>query len=793
MALDYFQGYCFCMGKFMLAKSDGTTILEHIDDCLNVFGELRKALPSLSEIAEMNDFWDVLFIAVYFHDFGKAHKEFQKKLKNEKNDWNFQRHEIYSVPFVDKVITEKKEIIKRIVLMHHKSSDELVKKFKDKNVLEFEYKNYWKDKREYHPEDFHKNLTIDIDFAEIKNLISKFAQYVQKYQLYARIADEKIKLLEINHPVEEIAKPLLVQYFSNKEYLQNLFLWGALKICDHFGSGKVKNIKLLKRENFDFLEILHHELFKENKDFYSHQKKCFSINGSCILIAPTGSGKTESAIGWIKNQILKREGRVYYILPYTASINAMHKRLSKDMDKSDNLEISKVIGIQHGNLPQYLSEYFDQTDNKSENTIRNEKIKKVINQYKNMITPVTICTPFQILKYLYGIRGFEKGLTFLAGAKLIFDEIHAYDAVTFAQIIVMLEFVSKNLKCDIMIMTATLPEFLIKELKESAGIQSIILADKAMKNKLKRHKIIIYEGDIFQYIDKVLKLILVGKRVIVVCNTVQNAQKVFLEIIKSDIVENNEIVLLHGRFNQRDRNEKENVIFNEKTKLLVGTQAIEVSLDIDYDVMYTEPAPLDALLQRFGRVNRKAKKDPCPIFVCSKGGDYDHYIYSEKIVERSLTELKQVDLLSENDIYKMLNNVYPDWEEDERKKFEETKKLFENSLTELQPYSEHTESEEEFYEMFTNIKVLPARYYSRYKSFIEDFNFIEAEKLLVSIHRNMYMRLKSADRIEIRYIDFENNNEILKRQTVYVAKCKYDSEIGLTDEFEEIVDEDSFI
>jgi CRISPR-associated endonuclease/helicase Cas3 len=48
---------------------------------------------------------------------------------------------------------------------------------------------------------------------------------------------------------------------------------------------------------------------------------------------------------------------------------------------------------------------------------------------------------------------------------------------------------------------------------------------------------------------------------------------------------------------------------------LIGTQAIEVSLDIDYDVIFSDPAPLDALIQRFGRVNRKRLKSPCPCLV----------------------------------------------------------------------------------------------------------------------------------------------------------------------------------
>ena len=78
--------------------------------------------------------------------------------------------------------------------------------------------------------------------------------------------------------------------------------------------------------------------------------------------------------------------------------------------------------------------------------------------------------------------------------------------------------------------------------------------------------------------------------------------------------------LLHGRFNMRDRSEKEQIIRNatgsksdaRRPIVLVATQAVEVSLDIDLDTIYTEPAPLEALVQRFGRINRRGETErPC--------------------------------------------------------------------------------------------------------------------------------------------------------------------------------------
>lgn len=70
------------------------------------------------------------------------------------------------------------------------------------------------------------------------------------------------------------------------------------------------------------------------------------------MTAPTGTGKTEAAMNWLRTQIRNRgSGRVFYVLPYTASINAMYERISKDIEK-------EKVGMVHGNLLQYLDYRF---------------------------------------------------------------------------------------------------------------------------------------------------------------------------------------------------------------------------------------------------------------------------------------------------------------------------------------------------------------------------------------------------------------------------------------------------
>ena len=315
-------------------------------------------------------------------------------------------------------------------------------------------------------------------------------------------------------------------------------------------------------------------------------------------------------------------------------------------------------------------------------------------------------------------------------------------------------------------------------------VKNPIKADTKLLNDFDRHRIEIKEGTIFDSIETIIKYYNQNKRIIVVCNTVQNAQNVYEMLKKRISIASDEIALLHSRFHYLDRHQKEQQALDEQNKILIGTQAIEVSLDIDYDIMFTEPAPLDALLQRFGRVNRKRKKGISPIFVCQMGGENDHYIYPIKIVERTLELLDQLDIIHEEQLQNHLDFVYPAWEKKQFDEYHDTRINFEQAIKSLQPYARHKENEEGFYEKFDGIQVLPAQYLSDYKKFIENFDFINSERLLVTIHRGMYFKLKNNGQIENYVFAVERNDGKILKKYITIAKCKYDSEIGMSDEYE---------
>jgi CRISPR-associated endonuclease/helicase Cas3 len=753
----------------ILAKSDGTTLQEHIEDCLIIADDIKCVLSHL-----MNDyhFEHLLILAICFHDFGKLHPEFQKLLKNQENDWEHQRHEVYSVIFTNKIVLKKKDaiLIQKAILGHHKSFEELREKHLSDKELEEDYQDYWKYRgNKFHPKDILKNLPRfkQDDLKELMSAIdcilnARDIEYTMRTIQYSKQKD----------PVEQLAKYHQEFEHFSYEHFRHLLFSGLVKMCDHYGSAKIQSLPHLTSDHFNFVRSFSHP--------FNHQLQCWAESENVVLIAPTGSGKTECAMGWLEKTLMNGMGKVFYILPYTASINAMHQRLCLAIENTEPID-STLIGVQHGKIDQYLNQFIDADY---------DSLKEKSNTFKKMIHPFKITTPFQILKYFFGIKAFEIGLVNLYGAKIIFDEIHAYDVATFAQLVVIIGFLTRFFRASIFVMTATLPTFQRKEIEDALGKATLIKPQEKFLKSINRHRVSIYQGDMFSAIDALESEIIKAPQVMLVLNTVNQAQECYRKIC--EIYPEEKICLIHGRFTANDRLRNENLAFDKDTKFLIGTQAIEVSLDIDYDLMITDPAPLDALLQRFGRVNRKGNKKggPAPIYVCRKSSGNDGKIYPREIVEKTLDVLSGIDILRESGVQNLIDEVYPDWLPEQKKEFEDTKNLFAMSLESLQPYSKYKEREEEFYDKFDDVKVLPTVFYSEYKKLIEAGQFIEADGLMVGLHKSTYRRLKFNDSrpmIELCRFSIVKTNDTIITTTVVVAKCRYSHQIGLIiNEFQEI-------
>jgi CRISPR-associated endonuclease/helicase Cas3 len=285
-------------------------------------------------------------------------------------------------------------------------------------------------------------------------------------------------------------------------------------------------------------------------------------------------------------------------------------------------------------------------------------------------------------------------------------------------------------------------------------------------DKYLRHHCTILEGSICDHLEFIKKKIRDKKKVLVVCNTVKRAQEIY-SVLKDETTER---ALLHSRFILRDREAAERSLASKN--LLVGTQAIEVSLDIDYDVCFSEPAPVDALIQRFGRVNRGKGPDGlplkgiCDVYVFTEGSEFDKYIYDPALVGHTVRLLAETPLLHENRLQEITDMVYENGFGADGEKFQDTKNRFSKLIEELVPYRSTDRKDSDFYRIFQSIEAVPARYANTYLQCHLDGKIYDAMQYVLSLSLGQYHKLK-------------NQNQITQTDHGLIVHARYDPELGL--------------
>jgi len=751
--------------KDLKANVPARTLKEHIDDCLAVFQYLQLAFPKAAEVSGMSEsFWNILRLCIIYHDLGKAHSEFQKVLRGQPHKWDYQRHELFSIPFADSIAGLDKEtvkIIKLVIAGHHKDFEVL------RNCI-----------KRYGGNNFYEDLGIE----DLQTFEAAFMHYVDVKEVSLLLLSYKITLATVKPtPVYSLVHNYNQSPFlqSNPAYFKLMLLFGGLKWCDHLGSALVERILMLEEQDFSFLFNKQKSLQAAGVDFYEHQTACKHICGNLILTAPTGSGKTESALLWLHTQInTLGQGRVFYILPFTASINAMYERLDTAMGNDK-------VGMIHGKLNDYLNNYFD--DLQYNVSSKRESITQLKGKFKSIVTPLKVTTPFQLLKFLFGLKGYEQGIFEMAGCYFIFDEIHAYSPDVFAQVKVLLEFATKHLQAKVMIMTATMPIFLRSELEKSIGEFHNVNASSQLYKTFKRHRVILRDGLLENALLEIISLLQLGVKVLIVCNTVKSAQTIFTQL--KNYVDKDEAVLLHGSFTGIDRSRNEKKLMSGPVKLLVGTQAIEVSLDIDYDIIFTEPAPIDALIQRFGRVNRKREKGLCDCIIFRKSNEEDSHIYNMAIVANTIEALGKIMLgnesvIDEANLQTSIDYVYSGWDKSDKEAFDEKYNYLTAAIQMLSPMFKNKHTEEDFYRQFDGVKILPQCNKQLFEDYIAKSDFITAESMKVQVSKRRFVSWMKSSNLQATIFATSSGNK-LSQVPYYITNKLYDRELGLLSDMDE--------
>ena len=611
----------------LLAKDNGETLAQHTIHCLEVAKSVVANLPfdetfSTSISADLQD-------ALALHDSGKAAVGFQRSLIDNSKRWG-RRHEIISSSFAS--FQNLKEEVVFAVLTHHKTipADGIHNSkgclfFDDLPLPSATYPVWFSMAKEW--EDNKPLFAVEwneiLDNVKSKNLNANLG--LSSLNLSAAWIDSWSQTKKV--PYE-------------KRFYASL-LRGLLMTCDHVASSNVKlafpKIPALKNIPIDVLNL------------YNYQKRASDLQGNLILQAPTGSGKTIAALLWAgKNQ--KKNGRLFYCLPNTASINAMYLRLCQYYHKEN-------VGLLHSRAVSSLYSLWEDDDVSAFVRQKNARIAKSL--AKEIWYPIRVCTPHQVLRYTLHGKGWEMMLSEFPNSCFVFDEIHAYDPVITGLVVATAKFLTEN-NASCLFLSATLPDFIKNILSNEISPINFIAplpdepSDKQLIEK-QRHNLQIIDGTLISNLDRVIESINAVNSTLIVCNHVPTAQMIFEEIVKKGV---KDAVLLHSRFCRRDRDNIEKKIQKQLPKVLVATQVIEVSLDVDFEQAFSEPAPIDALIQRFGRVNRKGNRPPANAMVFTEQLN-KFPIYNRDTVERSLAELQRLsNPLREMDLIEAANRVY---------------------------------------------------------------------------------------------------------------------------------------
>lgn len=595
-------------GKFdyILAKhedSGGMPLTTHLESVANAAVVIARHSGLDEDIARKG---------AILHDIGKVSPLFQSTLRHgyvRQSGFCF-RHEIASILFLSLFAENEKNAILDMIIAHHKSL---------------------------------KNDVAEKGFLDLDDNMDSFARHADKFEEWSPIALDILNEMGIEtHSIDikeaEENYEYAIDYCSRKPL--NYSRWkGLLMAADHFASALEEKAessldKLFIKPDLSFYNRTHHLYPLSFVDTTDERK-------NTLVTAPTGAGKTDF--------LLRRcKGRVFYTLPFQASINAMYDRIKGDLKNTD-----AQVYLLHA---------------ASGLKVRDKGIEESILQH-HLGASVKVLTPHQMASIVFGIKGYEAMLLDLEGCDVILDEIHTYSSEIQAIVLKIIE-ILKAVGCRIHVGTATMPTVLYNKILELLGgkdeVYEVSLPNNILAtfNRHIIHKVADFEccGDI------VKQAVAEDKKILIVCNQVKRSQMLYNEI--GEKYPDVDRMLIHSRFKRCDRARLETSLkadFNttKKACIVVSTQVVEVSLDISFDVMITECAPIDAMIQRFGRINRKRTDETIgkykDIYVIQPPEDKtDALPYDLEVLQNSFDVLPNDALLEEATLQTMIDNVYPD-------------------------------------------------------------------------------------------------------------------------------------
>lgn len=734
-------------------EAGGEPLAAHTWAVLCRVRDLIRLRPGLPTVIGLPRLWHLLFWTAFLHDWGKAASGFQAAVRGGPR-WQH-RHEVLSLAFLNWITStfsdQEADWVAAGIGLHHKEYTELQTLY----PLGLD------------PEDDPVNaLTRELQETTVAGLWLWLSRVAPKWLSELGLGDAGVELPPLasgNDAVSAVMNEAGAQIRAwlrrGRRLLQDLeqdhddrlrvwllLLRGYLIQSDYTASAGIGVLAPADVRQETIVTAAH----LSPDALYSHQRESGQVVGSALLIAPTGSGKTESALLWAAHQARMRGTipRVFYTLPYQASMNAMYDRLGEIFHGQ--------TGLLHGRSTLALyRRLMDQHYAPEEAT----RLARSLHDLARLnVLPIRVFSPYQMLKAVYQLKGYEAILADYAQALFIFDEIHAYEPARLAMILETVRYLREHLGACFFVMTATMPTPVRHHVEAALGGPPMVCASRDVFQAFGRHQLHLVAGDLLSDagLEAVVQAFDEGQSVLVTCNTVTRSQQAYHALRDRLRHEASQcVILIHGRFNGRDRLAKEREIIksvgvgdaHRQPLVVVSTQVVEVSLNIDLDTIYSDPAPLEALIQRFGRVNRKRRRALAPVHVFTEPAD-GCGIYDPCMVRGALSVLgtyAEGQAIDEGAIQGWLDEIYQGdvltgWEERYSHAAREFRQAF---LDALRPFNSEAGLEDEFNRLFDGVEVLPYALKAEYDRLKEE-RPLEATELLVPIGWRQWSALRRA-------------------------------------------------
>ena len=634
------------------------------------FERIKNILNLKNQEEEL--YYKMIDDVVNFHDFGKINSQFQiDKMLNEEilkmeDEYNISGvlgsdHSLLSasmfIAYYFGKITDLIEIVetKKIVILfeilfalsyviskHHGNLDsfeeyiEKLSRNNDENILK-ELKNISVSNGGILLQAFLEKETITIFFNFIETYISerKKKENISSHEAMSIFVFTKMMF------------SLLVasDYYSTNEFMQEI---------KYENFGKMGNIDTIKKE-YENSEIIKSIRDKEkngipnDEDINNFRTKIFleaeknleknKENNIFFLEAPTGSGKSNTALNLSLKLLDKDRKKIFYVYPFNTLVEQNMNTLKNIF--GNNEEVIKNIAVINS---------VTALTNKDSRDIPIEEYSDILMDRQFLNYPFIVTTHVGIFNSLVGNTK-EDCMPFyqLANSVIVFDEIQAYKNTIWTEIIKILNSYAKLMNIKIIIMSATLPNLSYLLDEEENNISKLIEnRDEYFNNAIFRNRVevnynLLSEQKI-EY-EELLEHIIENSL---------NRQKILIEFISKndakkfyELCENNEdlnikyeILILTGEDNKARRNSIiKKINSKDKRIVLISTQLIEAGVDIDVDIGYKNISGLDNEEQFLGRINRSCKK---------RGKAYFFYLTdAKKVYKNSVIIENKLNLFSD--------------------------------------------------------------------------------------------------------------------------------------------------